>query len=237
MSSHNDNHDSDYQFRIVVIGDPGVGKTSITTRFVDNTFSAETIATNSAAVKSRTVQCGKKSVQLNIIDTCGQELFRTVSRSIYHNADGVIVVYDQGNEKSFTNVQFWLREVDTYSNNPKCHKVIVGNKVDSAKQAVVTPDTGREFASNQSLQFFDTSAKEDTNIDALFQAAAQGVGANKSQNEDWSKLKIVRTGQRESSSSSGLSTSGSAQNNKKKASFCTLKNLLRIVLCNSEAYS
>jgi len=222
MSSNNDNHDSDYVFRIVVIGDAGVGKTSITTRFVDNTFSAETIATNGNPVKSRVVPCGKKSVQLNIMDTCGQELFRTVSRSIYHNADAVIVVYDQGNEKSFANVQFWLREVDTYSNNPKCHKAIVGNKTDSQKTAITT-DTGREFATNNNLPFFDTSAKEGTNIDALFQAVAQAVGAIKSSNEDWSKLKVARPGDRESSSSSGLSASGSGQNKQgKKASFCTL---------------
>lgn len=236
MSSNNDNHEtSDYAFRILVIGDAGVGKTSITTRFVDNAFYAETIATNGVGVKRRVVPCGKLSIELNIIDTCGQELFRTVSRSIYNNVDAVIVVYDQGNEKSFTNVQFWLREVDTYSNNPKCHRVIVGNKVDSTK-LVVTPDTGREFATSRSLPFFDTSAKEDTNIDSLFQSVVVAVGAIKAQNEDWSKLKVGRPG-RDSSSSSGLSASGSAQTNKKKASFCNLKNILRIVLCNSEAYS
>jgi len=236
MSSNNDNQESDYTFRIVVVGDPAVGKTSLTSRFVDNAFLSETISTNGAPTKTRILPFGKKSVQLNIMDTCGQELFRTVSRSIYHNADAVIVVYDQGNEKSFTNVQFWLREVDAYSNNPNCHKTIVGNKTDSNK-LVVTPDTGREYAINLGLPFFDTSAKEDSNVDVLFQAVVQAVGNKKHQNEDWNKVKVARNGPRESSSSSGLSTSGSTQNNKKKASFCTLRGMLlmlkRSVLCNS----
>jgi len=231
-----DHQESDYTFKIVVVGDPAVGKTSLTSRFVDNAFAAETISTNGTPTKFRVVQCGKKSVQLNIMDTCGQELFRTISRSIYHNADAVIVVYDQGNEKSFTNVQFWLREVGAYSNNPNCHKAIVGNKTDSNK-LVVTPDTGREFATNLGIPFFDTSAKDDTNVDALFHAITLAIGSKKHSNEDWNKLKVVRSGTRESSSSSGLSASGSAQNNKKKASFCTLKNFIlmlkRSVLCSS----
>jgi len=220
----NTNQECDYTFRIVIIGDPHVGKTSLLLRFVDNVFTSENVSTNGATMKSRVVSCGKKSVQLNILDTAGQELFRTLSRSIYHNADAVIVVYDQGNEKSFENVQFWLREVDNYSNNPKCLKTIVGNKIDS--KLVVSPETGKNFASSHELPYFDTSAKEDTNVDALFQAVVQAVGNKLHQSEDWGKLKVARTA-RESSSPSGLAAPG-PQNNKKKASFCNLRDLLVI---------
>jgi len=222
MSNNNENHECDYTFRILIIGDPGVGKSSLSSRFVDNVFSAETISTTAPAMKSRVEPIGKKSVQLNILDTCGQELFRTVSRSIYNNVDAVIVVYDQGNEKSFNNVQFWLREVDNYSKNPNCHKVIVGNKIDKVSNLVVSPDTGKEYATSISLEFFNTSAKEDTNVDELFQSVVLAIGNKIHQNEDWSKLKLARSGARENSASSGLSASGSAQNNKNKPRFCTL---------------
>jgi len=218
MSSNN--HECDYTFRIVIVGDQTVGKTSLLLRFVDNVFISENVTTNGANMKSRVVACGKKSVQLNIMDTCGQELFRTVSRSIYHNADAVVVVYDQGNEKSFNNVQFWLREVDNYSNNPRCHKIMVGNKTDS--KLVVTTETGKAMAASLGLQFFDTSAKEDANVDALFIAIVQGVGNKIHHNEDWNKVKVARSGSREASSSSGLSASGGAQAPKKKAGFCTI---------------
>jgi len=217
MSSNN--NECDYTFRVVIVGDQTVGKTSLLLRFVDNVFIAENVTTNGANMKSRIIPCGKKSVQLNIMDTCGQELFRTVSRSIYHNADAVIVVYDQGNEKSFTNVQFWLREVDNYSNNPRCHKIIVGNKTDSAK-LVVTTDQGKEFATGLGYQFFDTSAKADSNVDALFAAVAQGVGTKVHPNEDWNKVRVARSDSQNASGSSNLNNSGGAQG--RKRTFCAL---------------
>jgi len=216
MSSNN--NECDYTFRVVIVGDQTVGKTSLLLRFVDNIFIAENVTTNGANMKSRIIPCGKKSVQLNIMDTCGQELFRTVSRSIYHNADAVIVVYDQGNEKSFTNVQFWLREVDNYSNNPRCHKIIVGNKTDSTK-LVVTTDQGKEFAAGLGYQFFDTSAKTDSNVDALFAAVAQGVGTKVHPTEDWNKVRVARSDS-QNASASGLNNSGGAQG--KKRTFCAL---------------
>jgi len=224
MSHINSEHnESDFSFRIVLVGDPAVGKTSILNRFVDNTFVPDSISTNGAPMKSRVIFCGKKSVRLFIVDTCGQELFRTVSRSIYHNADAVLVVYDQTNEKSFSNVQFWLREVDSYSNNPKCIKVIVGNKSDIPK-IVVSEETAKNFASGLGLPFIDTSAKEDVNVDALFAAAVQAVGNKIHQNEDWSKVKVARMTSREASSS-GLASSGSSQN-RKRASFCSIRCVL-----------
>jgi len=215
MSSNNE---CDYTFRVVIVGDQTVGKTSLLLRFVDNVFIQDNVTTNGANMKSRIVPCGKKSVQLNIMDTCGQELFRTISRSIYHNADAVIVVYDQGNEKSFNNVQFWLREVDKYTNNPNCHKIIVGNKTDSPKLAV-TIEQGKTFATDLGLQFFDTSAKTPSNVDALFTAVAQGVGTKIHPSEDWNKVRVARSDS-QGAGSSGLSSSGGAP--KRKTPFCSL---------------
>lgn len=217
MCKMSSNNEYDFTFRVVIVGDQTVGKTSLLLRFVDNIFIAENVTTNGANMKSRTIPCGKKSVQLNILDTCGQELFRTISRSIYHNADAVIVVYDQGNEKSFNNVQFWLREVDKYSNNPNCHKIIVGNKTDSPK-LVITTDQGKAYAADQGLPFFDTSAKTDSNVDALFTAVAQGIGAKIHPSEDWTKVRVARSDS--VASSSGLGGSGGA--GKRKPSFCSL---------------
>jgi len=220
MSHNSDTNECDFSFRIVLVGDPAVGKTSLLNRFVDNTFVPDSISTNGAAMKSRVVYSGKKSVRLFIVDTCGQELFRTVSRSIYNNADAVLVVYDQGNEKSFNNVQFWLREVDSYSNNPKCLKVLVANKTDLPKSAV-SEESAKSFSSQLGLSLFDTSAKEDINVDNVFQSVVQGVGNKVHPSEDWRKVSVARTPSREVSSSSGLSASGAAQN-RKRTSFCTL---------------
>lgn len=215
-----DNNECDYTFKVVIVGDQTVGKTSLLLRFIDNVFIAENVTTNGANMKSRVVQCGKKSVQLNIMDTCGQELFRTISRSIYHNADAVILVYDQGNEKSFHNVQFWMREVDHYANNPNCHKIIVGNKTDS--RLIITADAGKAYANALGLQFFDTSAKENSNVDALFTAVAQGAGSKAHPTEDWNKVRVGRSDSE--AGSNPLSNSGSigSGNRGKKPAFCSI---------------
>jgi len=228
------NNESDYSFRVVIVGDQTVGKTSLLLRFVDNIFIKENVTTNGANMKSRVVTCGKKTVQLNIMDTCGQELFRTISRSIYHNADAVILVYDQGNEKSFSNIQFWMREVDNYTNNPKCVKFIVGNKTD-LNNMVVSTDTGKAYASGLGLQFFDTSAKDSSNVDSLFSAVIQGVGSKVHPTEDWNKVKVARADEGSSGSNNNnnynnLSSSGGSNTSKNRRipGICSLDNFKKI---------
>lgn len=84
--------DSDYTFKVVLVGDPTVGKTSIILRFIDNIFISDNVTTNGVNIKSRALQFGKRSVKIVIADTAGQERFRTISRSMYREADAVIIV-------------------------------------------------------------------------------------------------------------------------------------------------
>jgi len=182
----------DYSFRIVLVGDPTVGKTTILLRFVDNVFMADNVSTSGATEKSRTVNFGKKIVRLNLVDTAGQERFRTVSKSFYSDADGVVIVYDQSNEKSFLNVSPWLREVEKFAQKEHLYKVIAGNKADL--NGIVPTDNGKHLATEQGTQFFHTSAKNDTNIDQLFQHLVQTLGARLYRDEDWNKFRIQRPG-------------------------------------------
>jgi len=190
--------DSDYTFRVVLVGDPTVGKTSIILRFVDSHFSGENITTNGVNSKSRIIQFGKKTVKIVITDTAGQERFRTISRSIYREADAVIVAYDQTVEKTFASTKFWLNEVEKYANE-KTKKILVGNKYDLNPPAIrVQPADGKRFADELRLPFFEVSARDDVNIDLLFQTLVQSVGERENPSEDWGKFRITKT-----SSSSG----------------------------------
>jgi len=203
--------ESDYTFKVVLVGDPTVGKTSIILRFVDNNFIADNVTTNGVNIKSRVIQFGKKSVKIVLADTAGQERFRTISRSMYREADAVIVVYDQTVEKTFSSMRFWVNEVDKYANE-NTRKFIVSNKIDL--NAVVPSANGKHFADELDLPFVEVSAKLDTNVDTLFQTLVQSVGERVNSNEEWAKFKISKT--------SGGSGSGAAPPPKRKSGICTL---------------
>jgi len=198
--------ESEYSFKIVLVGDPTVGKTSIILRFVDNIFIPDNVTTNGANVKTRDVQFGKKSVKLVLVDTVGQERFRTISRSMYRDADAVIVVYDQGSEKSFVSVRFWLNEVDKYASE-NTHKLLVSNKSD-LNTAVVPIASGRALAEELRIPFFDVSAKADVNIESLFQSSVQYMGERRHRSEEWSKFKIGKN--RNSGAFSAVGSSSSS---------------------------
>jgi len=212
---------SEYNFRIIIVGDSTVGKTSLLLRFVDNTFRGDNVSTNGAEVKSRSLAFNKKNLKIDIVDTRGQEMFRTISRSIYRDADAAIVVYDQANEKSFQNAHFWLREVERYGQS-HCKTVLAANKSDM--HATVPLETGKAFAVEKGIPFFDTSAKDDKNVDAMFQAVIQAVGTSIHQAEDWTKFKIVKPDQGSSngSSSSSSSNSNNGATGRKKSPLCTI---------------
>lgn len=217
--------DSEYSFKVVLIGDPSVGKTSIILRFVDDQFHTELVSTNAAKTKTRTLSFGKKSVQLVLVDTVGQERFRTISRSMYREADAVIVVYDQANEKSFTSIKFWLNEVEKYASE-QTRKFIVSNKSDL--NTAVPMAKGKAYADELRLPFFEVSAKIDNNIDNLFQSIVQSVGERVNRSEEWNKLKIAKANGSSSSSLGGGGSSASSSSvsatppQKKKSGFCII---------------
>ncbi|XP_059911082.1 ras-related protein Rab-35b isoform X3 [Gadus macrocephalus] len=104
--------DYDYLFKLLIIGDSGVGKSSLLLRFADNTFSGNYITTIGVDFKIRTVEINGEKVKLQIWDTAGQERFRTITSTYYRGTHGVIVVYDVTSAESFVNVKRWLHEIN-----------------------------------------------------------------------------------------------------------------------------
>ncbi|XP_018587241.1 ras-related protein Rab-35b isoform X2 [Scleropages formosus] len=104
--------DYDYLFKLLIIGDSGVGKSSLLLRFADNTFSGSYITTIGVDFKIRTVEINGEKVKLQIWDTAGQERFRTITSTYYRGTHGVIVVYDVTSAESFVNVKRWLHEIN-----------------------------------------------------------------------------------------------------------------------------
>jgi len=123
------NTEYDYLFKLLLIGDSGVGKSCMLLRFADDTYTESYISTIGVDFKIRTISLDGKTIKLQIWDTAGQERFRTISSTYYRGAHGIIVVYDITNHESFANVKRWLTEIDKYARE-NVNKLLVGNKSD-----------------------------------------------------------------------------------------------------------
>ena len=135
----------DYIFKVLLIGDAGVGKSSILLRFTDDSFEEQMASTIGVDFRVKTVTLGGKTVKLTIWDTAGQERFRTLTSSYYRGCHGVILVYDVNERESFTHLQQWLEELELYSTTQHFVKLLVGNKID-VKDRQVTVEEAETFA-------------------------------------------------------------------------------------------
>lgn len=165
--------DYDHLFKLLIIGDSGVGKSSLLLRFADNTFSGNYITTIGVDFKIKTITLNGERVKLQIWDTAGQERFRTITSTYYRGTHGVIVVYDVTNGESFANVKRWIHEIE--HNCEVVNRILVGNKNDSPDRKVVLTEDAKRFADQMSLQLFETSAKDNLNVEEMFMAITKQV--------------------------------------------------------------
>jgi len=175
--------DYDYLFKLVLIGDSGVGKSCLLLRFADDNFTDSYISTIGVDFRFRTITIDKKTVKLQIWDTAGQERFRTITSAYYRGADGIIMVYDVTNQDSFEHVEEWLSEVDRYANENTA-KLLIGNKADLLDQKQVSEETARRFSEKLNIPFLETSAKTSTNVDAAFLTMAKELIKARSQQKE-----------------------------------------------------
>eukprot|EP00012_Vannella_robusta_P002365 CAMPEP_0206190732 /NCGR_PEP_ID=MMETSP0166-20121206/4916_1 /ASSEMBLY_ACC=CAM_ASM_000260 /TAXON_ID=95228 /ORGANISM="Vannella robusta, Strain DIVA3 518/3/11/1/6" /LENGTH=203 /DNA_ID=CAMNT_0053606849 /DNA_START=1415 /DNA_END=2026 /DNA_ORIENTATION=- len=168
------NPEYDHLFKLLLIGDSGVGKSCLLLRFADDTYTESYISTIGVDFKIRTIDIGGKSIKLQIWDTAGQERFRTITSSYYRGAHGIIVVYDVTDQASFCNVKQWLQEIDRYACE-NVNKLLVGNKCDLTTKKVVDYNTAKEFADGLGIPFLETSAKNSTNVEDAFVTMATEI--------------------------------------------------------------
>ncbi|KAL4222968.1 Ras-related protein Rab-18 [Mactra antiquata] len=160
--------------KILIIGESGVGKSSLLLRFTDDTFDPEQAATIGVDFKVKTLTVDGNKAKLAIWDTAGQERFRTLTPSYYRGAQGVILVYDVCSKSSFNKLDAWLNELETFSTKHDLIKMLVGNKIDQAKREV-TKEDGLKFARKHQMLFIEASAKTKEGVQCAFEELVEKI--------------------------------------------------------------
>ncbi|XP_059835908.1 ras-related protein Rab-11A-like [Hypanus sabinus] len=157
----------DYLFKVVLIGDSGVGKSNLLSRFTRNEFSLETKSTIGVEFATRSVRLQNRTIKAQIWDTAGQERYRAITSAYYRGAVGALLVYDIAKHLTYENMERWLWELRDHA-DPSIVVMLVGNKSDLRHMRAVPTEEARTFAEKSRVLFIETSALDSTNVEIAF---------------------------------------------------------------------
>ena len=163
-----------YIIKILTLGDTSVGKSSIVLRFTEEKFDDNQFSTIGIDFKTKFIKRGDSSIKVLIWDTAGQEKFQNIARQYYKGANGVLLIYDIGNRKSFQRIDFWLKELKDNNRLEELFICLVGNKIDMEDKREITREEGEKYAKDNNIIFFEVSAKTGDGINLLFDKVING---------------------------------------------------------------
>lgn len=161
-------------FKLLIVGDSDVGKSSILLRFTDDRFDEEHPCTIGVDFKIKRVECRGNKINLTIWDTAGQEKFRSLTSSYYRGTHGIILVYDITKRETFQHLEEWLEEIQLYCSNKDAVKLLVGNKADKEERQV-SREEAIAFARSKEMVFIETSAKTKLGIQQTFDEIVEKI--------------------------------------------------------------
>jgi len=202
------NPDYDYLFKILLIGNSGVGKSSLLLRFSDDTFTGNFMPTIGVDFKIRTLEVDGKTIKLQIWDTAGQERFKTITSSYYKGAHGIIVVYDVTDKDSYKNIDTWMNEIEKHASD-NVSRILCGNKSDLEDSRQVSTDEGKELADTYNIRFIESSAKDNANVEEAFTLMTKEI-----------KSRVVHTEAKKPMQTTGKRLTTQTKNVKKKKDGC-----------------
>mmetsp|Transcript_43982 Transcript_43982/g.121706 ORF Transcript_43982/g.121706 Transcript_43982/m.121706 type:complete len:207 (-) Transcript_43982:196-816(-) len=164
----------DMQIKLLMIGDSGVGKTCLLLRYANDSFSPTFITTIGIDFKIKNIQLDGKRIKLQIWDTAGQERFRTITTSYFRGAQGILLVYDVTDRNSFISIRNWVAQIQMHA-DVNVNKILIGNKCDVADQRAISYEEGEALAKEYNINFYETSAKQDLNVEKAFITIATDV--------------------------------------------------------------
>ena len=182
-----------YIIKILTLGDTLVGKSSIVLRFSDNRFDDNHLATIGIDYKTKYIKVKDASVKVLLWDTAGQEKFRNIARQYYKGANGVLLIYDVCDRKTYERIGFWMDELKQNNEIEQLYIILVGNKIDLEEKRVVTREEAEKYAEDNNINYLEVSAKTGEGILDLFNEVTKGtmdkVFNDQDNNEDKEKIK------------------------------------------------
>ena len=174
------NQDYEFIFKVLLLGNSNVGKSSIFLRFVDDIWNDTFVPTIGVDFKIKTFEIDSKKIKMQIWDTAGQERFKNIIASYYRGAHGILLLYDVTDKDSFKNLSNWLIEIEKNASK-NVLRVLIGNKCDLEEKRVISINQGKEFADTYGLKFIETSAKKNLNVTEAFETLGRELMAASSE--------------------------------------------------------
>ena len=143
-----------FEYKIILVGDPGVGKTSILTKFVTNEFQSVYSSTIGVEFKLKDIYVNNNCARLKIWDTCGQEKFRAITRQYFKNSNGVFIVFDLTNKDTIKRLNVWMKDINDNITND-FFVFLIGNKVDIKDRDISISEEAKQFANNQKINYYE----------------------------------------------------------------------------------
>jgi len=170
--------DKDYEFifKVLLLGNSNVGKSSLFLRFVDDIWNDTFVPTIGVDFKIKTFEIDEKKIKMQIWDTAGQERFKNIISSYYRGAHGILLTFDVTDKESFKNLSNWLIEIEK-NGNKNVLKLLIGNKIDLEDKRVISYNQGKEFADTYGLKYIETSAKKNKNVKEAFETLGRDLMA------------------------------------------------------------
>jgi Ras-related protein Rab-1A len=167
LNNNSSTFEYEYLFKILLVGNSNVGKSSLFLRFVDEIWKENFVPTIGVDFKIKSIKIDNKTIKLQIWDTAGQERFRSILSSYYKGANGILLLYDITNVNSFKSLSNWLIDIEKNSSK-NVKKILIGNKCDLNELRKIPINKGKEFADTYNMKFIETSAKNNVNINECF---------------------------------------------------------------------
>ena len=168
------NKEYEFIFKVLMLGNSNVGKSSLFLRFVDDIWNDTFVPTIGVDFKIKTIEIDQKKVKMQIWDTAGQERFKNIISSYYRGANGILLIYDVTEKESFKSLSNWLIEIEK-NGNKNVLKVLIGNKSDLEDKRVISFNQGKEFSDMYGLKFIETSAKKNLNVNEAFESLGREI--------------------------------------------------------------
>ena len=164
-----------YKFKIILLGDSVVGKSSLLSRYMEGEFIINSPCTINADFKIKSMIINEySSAEITIWDTCGQERYRAITRGYFKDAHGILLIFDVADKRSFSDLDIWLEEIKKNTVKENTPTILIGNKID-LKYRTINTEAAKNFAKNNGLMYCETSCKEGKNIEMAFEMITKDI--------------------------------------------------------------